>query len=92
MAKRLEFRTIGGSTPSILNKSDSKGQNMEHFGAVRVDTGVNADHFIALIQSLNLTTPDLIKPNAEELAGVLGFSPQALEAAVAHGDPERAIC
>ena len=35
--------------------------------------------------------PDLIKPNAEELAGVLGVSPQALEAAVAQGDPEPVV-
>ncbi len=35
--------------------------------------------------------PDLIKPNAEELAGVLGYSPQALEAAVAQGDPEPVV-
>lgn len=41
----------------------------------------------ALIASLDRGAPDLIKPNAEELAGVLGYSPQALEAAVEQGDP-----
>lgn len=45
----------------------------------------------ALVASLGRTTPDLIKPNAEELAGVLGYSPQALEAAVAQGDPEPVV-
>lgn len=35
--------------------------------------------------------PDLIKPNAEELASVLGHSPEALEAAVAQGDPEPVV-
>lgn len=41
----------------------------------------------ALVGSLERGAPDLIKPNAEELAGVLGYDPQALEDAVAQGDP-----
>ena len=42
----------------------------------------------ALVDGFDRAAPDLIKPNAEELAGVIGYSPQALEAAVAQGDPE----
>jgi 1-phosphofructokinase len=45
----------------------------------------------ALVDGFDRAAPDLIKPNAEELAGVIGFSPQALEAAVAHGDPEPVV-
>ena len=45
----------------------------------------------ALVDGLDRAAPDLIKPNAEELAGVIGFSPQALEAAVAQGDPEPVV-
>jgi 1-phosphofructokinase len=45
----------------------------------------------ALVESFDRAAPDLIKPNAEELAGVLGYSPQALEAAVAQGDPEPVV-
>ena len=45
----------------------------------------------ALVEALDRSAPDLIKPNAEELAGVLGDSPQALEAAVAQGDPEPVV-
>lgn len=45
----------------------------------------------ALVDSLGRAAPDLLKPNAEELASVLGYSPQALEAAVAHGDPEPVV-
>ena len=45
----------------------------------------------ALVASFDRAAPDLIKPNAEELASVLGFSPQALEAAVAAGDPEPVV-
>lgn len=42
----------------------------------------------ALVAALDRAAPDLMKPNAEELAGALGYSPQALELAVAQGDPE----
>jgi 1-phosphofructokinase len=45
----------------------------------------------ALVESFDRAAPDLIKPNAEELASVLGYSPQALEAAVAQGDPEPVV-
>jgi 1-phosphofructokinase len=45
----------------------------------------------ALVDGFDTAAPDLMKPNAEELAGVIGFSPQALEAAVAHGDPEPVV-
>ncbi len=45
----------------------------------------------ALVASLDGGAPDLIKPNAEELAGVLGFSPPALEHAVTQGDPEPVV-
>ncbi|KMO69374.1 1-phosphofructokinase family hexose kinase [Mycolicibacterium obuense] len=45
----------------------------------------------ALVESLERGAPDLIKPNAEELAGVLGLSPELLEEAVAQGDPEPVV-
>jgi 1-phosphofructokinase len=45
----------------------------------------------ALVDGFDNAAPDLIKPNAEELAGVIGFSPQALEAAVAQGDPDPVV-
>jgi 1-phosphofructokinase len=45
----------------------------------------------ALVESFGRAAPDLIKPNAEELAGVLGYSPEALEAAVTQGDPEPVV-
>jgi 1-phosphofructokinase len=45
----------------------------------------------ALVESFDRAAPDLIKPNAEELASVLGFTPVALEAAVAQGDPEPVV-
>jgi 1-phosphofructokinase len=45
----------------------------------------------ALVDGFDRAAPDLIKPNAEELAGVIGFSPQALEAAVTRGDPRPVV-
>jgi 1-phosphofructokinase len=44
-----------------------------------------------LVASFDRAAPDLIKPNAEELAGVVGLSPHVLESAVAQGDPEPVI-
>jgi 1-phosphofructokinase len=57
----------------------------------RVAVDTSDGPLAALVASLDRAAPDLIKPNAEELAGVLGYSPQALEAAVAQGDPEPVV-
>jgi len=45
----------------------------------------------ALVGSLERGAPDLIKPNTEELASVLGLSPEVLEQAVAQGDYEPVV-
>jgi len=45
----------------------------------------------ALAAGFGTAAPDLIKPNAEELAGLVGASPQDLEDAVAQGDPSPVI-
>jgi 1-phosphofructokinase len=57
----------------------------------RVAIDTSEGPLAALVESFGRAAPDLIKPNAEELAGVLGYSPQALEAAVAQGDPEPVV-
>ena len=57
----------------------------------RVAVDTSEGPLAALVHSLDRSAPDLIKPNAEELASVLGYSPQALEAAVAQGDPEPVV-
>lgn len=41
----------------------------------------------ALVAALERGAPDLVKPNAEELAAALGYSPRVLEDAAAQGDP-----
>jgi 1-phosphofructokinase len=57
----------------------------------RVAIDTSEGPLAALVAGFDRAAPDLIKPNAEELAGVLGYSPQALEAAVAQGDPEPVV-
>src|SRR5204863_3449796 len=57
----------------------------------RVAADTSEGPLAALVDALDTAAPDLIKPNAEELAGVLGYSPQALEAAVVQGDPEPVV-
>ncbi|HEX3546407.1 MAG TPA: 1-phosphofructokinase family hexose kinase [Mycobacterium sp.] len=57
----------------------------------RVAVDTSEGPLAALVNSLDLARPDLIKPNAEELASVLGFSPRALEAAVTQGDHEPVV-
>lgn len=57
----------------------------------RVAVDTSDGPLTSLVEGLDRAAPDLIKPNAEELAGVLGHSPRALEAAVAQGDPEPVV-
>ncbi|MGO4444334.1 1-phosphofructokinase family hexose kinase [Mycobacterium sp. 2YAF39] len=57
----------------------------------RVAVDTSEGPLTALVGAFGRAAPDLVKPNAEELAGVLGFSPHALEAAVAQGDPEPVV-
>ena len=45
----------------------------------------------ALAAAFGTAAPDLIKPNAEELAGLVGASPEELESAAAQGDPTPVI-
>jgi 1-phosphofructokinase len=45
----------------------------------------------ALAASLDHAAPDLIKPNAEELASLVGLSAESMEEAVAQGDPSPVV-
>jgi 1-phosphofructokinase len=56
---------------------------------VAVDTSEGP--LAALAGAIDRAAPDLIKPNAEELAGLAGAPAEALEAAVAQGDPEPVV-
>jgi 1-phosphofructokinase len=52
---------------------------------VAVDTSERP--LAALAAAFGTAAPDVIKPNAEELAGLVGVSPEVLENAAATGDP-----
>lgn len=56
---------------------------------VAVDTSERP--LAALAEAFGTAAPDVIKPNAEELAGLLGASAEALESAAAAGDPEPVV-
>lgn len=56
---------------------------------VAVDTSEGP--LAALAAAFDRAAPDLIKPNAEELAGLVGASAEALEAAAAVGNPEPVV-
>ncbi len=45
----------------------------------------------ALAAAFDQTAPDLIKPNSEELAGLVGVNPESLESALAQGDPQPTV-
>ncbi|BBY18521.1 1-phosphofructokinase [Mycolicibacterium litorale] len=53
----------------------------------RVAVDTSEGPLAALAAGFDRAAPDLIKPNAEELAGLVGGSAEQLEAAVAQGDP-----
>lgn len=57
----------------------------------RVAVDTSDGPLTALVESFARAAPDLVKPNAEELAGVLGLCPQALESALTQGDPEPVV-
>ena len=59
--------------------------------ACRVAVDTSDAPLTALAASFGRSAPDLIKPNAEELAGLTGASADDLETAAAQGDPEPVV-
>ena len=59
--------------------------------ACRVAVDTSERPLAALAASFGRAAPDVIKPNAEELAGLVGASPVELESAAAAGDPEPVV-
>lgn len=57
----------------------------------RVAVDTSDQPLATLAASFDHAAPDLIKPNAEELAGITGSNPQELEAAASRGDPEPVV-
>jgi 1-phosphofructokinase len=91
-AEHAAWVVMSGSLPPGMPETwyaDIVAQLADFDCKVAVDTSDRP--LAALVAALDGGAPDLMKPNAEELAGVIGFSPQALEAALAQGDPEPVI-
>ncbi|MFB1293886.1 1-phosphofructokinase [Mycobacterium sp. pW049] len=87
-AEDADWVVMSGSLPPGIPESwyaDVVALLSAHSCRVAVDT--SDAPLAALVDSLERGAPDLIKPNAEELASVLGYSPETLEDAVAQGDP-----
>ncbi len=57
----------------------------------RVAVDTSDEPLAALAASFERAAPDLIKPNAEELASITGTAADELEAAAAQGDPEPVV-
>jgi 1-phosphofructokinase len=91
-AAHASWVVMSGSLPPGMPESwyaDVVAQLAPYDCKVAVDTSDRP--LAALVDAFDRAAPDLIKPNAEELAGVNGFAPQALEAALAQGDPEPVV-
>lgn len=87
-ANRAEWIVMSGSLPPGVPVSwyaDVVAQLADKQCRVAVDT--SDAPLSALAASFERAAPDLIKPNAEELAGLTGTSGQELEDAAAAGDP-----
>jgi 1-phosphofructokinase len=59
--------------------------------ACRIAVDTSERPLDALAASFGRAAPDVIKPNAEELAGLVGASAEELERAAAAGDPEPVV-
>lgn len=60
-------------------------------GPCKVAVDTSERPLAALADAFGTAAPDVIKPNAEELAGLVGASAEALENAAAAGDPEPVV-
>lgn len=91
VAERAQFAqwvVLSGSLPPGLPESwySEMVALLRPFGCkIAVDTSDGP--LAALAAGLDRAAPDLLKPNAEELAGLAGVSAQELETALAQGDP-----
>jgi 1-phosphofructokinase len=91
-AERADWVVLSGSLPPGMPAS-WYGDVVARLASLpcRVAVDTSDAPLAALIGALDRGAPDLIKPNAEELASVLGLSPELLENAVAQGDPEPVV-
>lgn len=91
-ADGADWVVMSGSLPPGMPASwygDMVAQLASRPCRVAVDT--SDAPLVALCDALDRGAPDLIKPNGEELASVLGLPADSLEDAAAHGDPEPVV-
>jgi 1-phosphofructokinase len=91
-ARADHWVALSGSLPPGLPDtwySDMVAALKAHGCKVAVDTSEGP--LAALLEGLQHAAPDLIKPNAEELATLAGVSAGSLESAVARGDTEPVV-
>ena len=95
VAERAQFAqwvVLSGSLPPGLPESwysEMVALLQPYDCKIAVDTSDGP--LAALAAGLDRAAPDLMKPNAEELAGLAGVSAQELETALAHGDPRPVV-
>ena len=91
-AEGADWVVMSGSLPPGMPASwygDVIAALADHPCRIAVDT--SDAPLAALVDGLDRGAPDLIKPNGEELAGVLGLPAASLEDAVNQGDPEPVV-
>ena len=91
-AQRASWVVLSGSLPPGAPE-DWYAQVVEILSPLPCQVAVDTSErpLSALAAAFGRAAPDLIKPNAEELAGLVGASPEALENAAAAGDPEPVV-
>lgn len=81
----------GSLPPGVPDGWYSDVVHMLAGAACRVAVDTSERPLAALAAGFTRAAPDLIKPNAEELASIVGTSPEYLEDAVAQGNPEPVV-
>jgi 1-phosphofructokinase len=91
-AQRASWVVLSGSLPpGVPDDWYAQVVAMLSTFPCRVAVDTSERPLAALAAAFGTAAPDLIKPNAEELASLVGASAEALENAAAAGDPEPVV-
>jgi 1-phosphofructokinase len=91
-AERADWVVLSGSLPPGL-PDGWYADMVTRLGPLpcRVAVDTSDAPLTALAAAFPAAAPELIKPNAEELAGLVGADAEELERAAAHGDPDPVV-
>ncbi|KUI37081.1 1-phosphofructokinase family hexose kinase [Mycobacterium sp. GA-2829] len=91
-AETATWVVLSGSLPPGL-PDDWYAEVVAQLAPLRCRVAVDTSErpLAALAAAFDEAAPDVIKPNAEELAGLVGASAQLMENAAAQGDPEPVV-